>query len=226
MAAPAGQGQSPARSSFCWPRRRRGPRSRAEGGWAPSGSSHEARSRRGLSGRSGWPWGLLLEEKHWPGARRAGSPGLLGSGAQPPGARGPRCFSHLQSVPPSAPGSAPSVGSAPGPSPPWVPEAPAGGWLLPQAPTWSLCPGRCLPTVGHPRGRRMPRALSPARLLRSRPSRHLLCSWPLLCSRLLLDSQAGFHIVAVAAAAHWPRGAPVNCLSSTQVCLVLIHCRV
>ena len=120
-------------------------------------------------------------------------------------------------MPPSAPGSAPSVSSAPGPSPPWVPEAPAGGWLLPRAPTQSLCPGCCLPTLGHPRGQRMLRSLTPALLFRSRSSRHLLCS------RLLLDSQAGFHIVAVAAAAHWPCGAPINCLSSTQVCLVLIR---
>lgn len=49
---------------------------------------HKA-SRWGLSGRSVWTWGLLLEETDQLLARQAGGPGLLCLGAHPPELRGP-----------------------------------------------------------------------------------------------------------------------------------------
>lgn len=81
---------------------------------------HKA-SRWGLSGRSVWTWGLLLKETDQLLARQAG--GLSSGGRRP-----------------LSPDVCHPVSSVPGPSPPWVPEVPAGSWLPPRALTRSPYP--------------------------------------------------------------------------------------
>lgn len=157
----------------------------------------------------------LAEEKHWPGSP-GGQPGLLGSGAQPLGARrdaSPAVRAPRQHRAP------PLRRPAPGPSPPWVPGGSCRRLAPASGPHLEPLPRAAASHLGHPRVG-VALALSPASCFRSRPSRHLLCSWPLLCSRLLLDSQVGFHIVSCGSSRPPASWAPVNCLSSTQVCLV------